>query len=93
MIERIGSLAINGNVVEDYNIESSLLELKDKVNEMIDAVNDLVRREQARNRQTHKGVVKVGEGELAYCEDCHGGEVDLWEHSCDEFKALGDPSV
>lgn len=93
MIERIGRLRISGNVVEDSNVEESLNQLQEKVDELVDAHNELVRREQARNRQTHKGVVKVGEGELAYCEHCHGGEVDLWEHSCDEFKALGSPSV
>lgn len=63
-------------------------ELRDKINSLIEAVNELIQREQRRNRASHKNIVKVGEGELAFCEDCKGGEIDLWEASCDERRIL-----
>ncbi len=40
------------------------------------------------NRTTHKNVRLIGEGELAYCDDCHGGEVELWEASCEVRRTL-----
>jgi hypothetical protein len=56
--------------------------LWNKVVELIDAINEIERREQQRNYQTHQNIIKVGDGELAYCTDCHGGEVELWEATC-----------
>lgn len=39
------------------------------------------------NFSTHKRVVRIGEGQLAYCEDCCGGEIELYEQSCAERQA------
>lgn len=87
MLEPIDRLPISGNPVEDTNVEASLERIFEKVNELMVAVNELLYREQTRNRQTrnrqtHTNVEKVGEDELLYCNDCHGGEVELWEATC-----------
>jgi hypothetical protein len=34
------------------------------------------------NRDSHVDVEIIGEGELAYCRACMGGEAELWEQSC-----------
>lgn len=34
----------------------------------------------------HKNGIKVGEGELEWCEDCHGGEVELCEATCSQWQ-------
>lgn len=53
-----------------------------KINELVDAVNEIIRQQRQRNRDSHKNIEKVGEGELLWCKDCNGGEIDLWDASC-----------
>lgn len=82
MIDKIRFLQISGNEVEDGNVEASLLELQEKLNEVVEAVNEINRREQTRNRATHKNVVKLGDAEIIHCNDCDGEGVQLCEATC-----------
>lgn len=85
MIERIEHLQIFGNQVEDYNIEASLEQLHAKMNEIVDATNLMMRAYRATNFASHEPNIElVGEGELAYCNRCKGGEVELWDENCTE---------
>lgn len=68
--------------VDPHNQLSAVLAIIKKLDEVILVVNEITWRERARNRQTHINVEKVGDGELLYCKDCHGGEVELWDATC-----------
>lgn len=85
MIERIERLQISGNQVDDSNVEASLETLMEKVNEVVDATNMMMRAYRATNFASHEPNIElVGEGELAYCNRCKGGEVELWDENCTE---------
>ncbi len=55
-------------------------ELKAAEKTLKDRIADLPRRQ--KNRQTHKNIELVGEGELEYCRECHRGEDQLYERPC-----------
>lgn len=33
---------------------------------------------------THKNIERIGDGELAWCADCKGGEIELYEQTCEQ---------